>query len=407
MRKSIQRSIAHTQYENTGMMPQEEMLEIGEIRRQLKIGIPKEIGKYESRIILTPRTVKSLVNSEHEILIEKGAGEKSFWSDGDYRKAGARICSKEEIYKSEIVIKVSPFSLSETNLLSGGQTLLSALHSNTQTIENIRMMQRKKVTAAAFELIKDENGFYPFVHSMSEIAGILAITTAGEYLSNSQNGKGMLLGGITGIRPAEIVVLGAGTAAEFAVRSAIGLGASVKVFAETVAELTAIQRNIGLHFSTSVFNKSVLERDLKHADAVISALEFTGSAPPLKVSEKMVEKMKNSSVIIDLNTDNVSCFSTSKITNFGDPAYEKHGVIHYCVPNISSKVARTASISLSNAIEPIIQKISEQQETSRIIKSHPAFKNGTYIYNGILTNKHLGDKFNLDYKDINLLTAIF
>ncbi len=394
-------------YSQGSMMPQEEMLEIGKIKRNLNIGIPKEYDKYENRIILTPKAIAELIGDGHKIHIERGAGEGSNWTDDEYASAGAVLTSRNEVFKSEIVLKVSPFCIEEIKLMPGNQMLISALHTSAQTEQTITELIRRRMTAVAYELIKDNDGFYPFVHSMSEIAGILAITIAGEYLSNAQNGKGILLGGITGITPAEIVILGAGTAGEYTARAALGLGATVKVFDYSVGKLRDLQKSLGQQIFTSVFQKDVLLKNLKTADVVVGASEFSGKVRRFWVPEEMVRQMKRGSVIVDLNVDNEPNFETSVVTDFGKPAFTKHGVIHYCVPNIASRASRTASVSLSNALLPLVQKISQTTEIHHLIRECTGFRNGTYIYKGILTNEHLGNKFGIDYKDINLLTAVY
>lgn len=389
------------------MLPQEELLYKSLYFRKLTIGIPNENNKFENRIILSPNAVKQLVSEEHTVIIEKDAGIKSNWSDDNYRKAGAFIASKKDVFNAEIIARVSPFNSIEIKNLPGNQIIISPLHSNTQTKANIKNLINKKITAIAFEFVKDENNFYPFVYPMSEIAGILSITTASRYLSNQQDGKGILLGGITGISPAKVIIIGASIAAEYAARAAIGLGASVQIFDNSVAKLQAIKSKLGFQISTSVYQTQIIESNLKSADVVIGALDFNGKKPEFTITEKMIKSMKKGSIIIDLNIDNISSFETSKITDFGNPVFEKHGVIHYCVPNIASEASRTASIALSNALFPIIQKISNQRDTIHIIKDDISIRNGTYIYEGILTNEHIGEKFSLDFKDINLLTAIF
>lgn len=391
----------------TEFLPQEEMLEKGQFFRKLSIGMPREINRFENRVILTPESVRQLVSEEHSVIIEKGVGEKSNITDNEYRNAGAKVRSKEEVYKCSIIAKVSPFNKKEISLLKNNQTIISSLHPNTQTQENIRKLISKNITAIALELISDASGFYPFVHSMSEIAGILAVTTAGKYLSNYHKGRGILLGGITGVPPAKIIILGAGTAAEYATRAAMGLGAEVRIFDNSISKLEKLKSKLGVQIFTSVFQKQLFTNVLKSADLVIGAFEFNGTSSQCKVTDFMVKKMKENSVIIDLNTSNISCFSTSRVTDFGNPVFKKYGVIHYCVPNIASEASQTASISLSNAILPIFLKISEQGETLRIIKESTEIRNGTYIYEGILINSELGNRFNIDYKDINLLTAVF
>ncbi len=390
----------------TQLLPQAEMLEKGQFFRKLSIGIPREINMFENRVIITPEAVKQLISKEHSVFIEKGAGERSNIKDEQYRKSGARITSKEEVYKCTTIAKVAPFNKKEISLLKTNQTIISSLQPNTQTSDNIRNLISKKVTAIALELISDENNFYPFAHSTGEISGILAVTIAGKYLSNYHNGRGILLGGITGIPPTEIIIIGTGAAAEYAARAAIGLGANVKIFDNSIAKLERLKNKLGVQVFTSVFQKQLFTKILKNADVIIGAVDTNGSPLQYNITDSMIKKMKTGSVIIDLNIDNISCFSTSVVTDFGNPIFKKYGVIHYCVPNIASEAAHTASISLSNSILPVFMKISEQNRAIRIIKENTEIRNGTYIYKGILTNAELGNKFNINYKDINLLTAV-
>ena len=388
------------------LLPQAEMLEEKKNKRSLFLGIPKETDKYENRIILTPQAVKQLTDEGHQIVIETGAGVKSRWKDSDYTGAGAIIKSRRDIFKSEIILKVSPFEEEDIKLLSGNQLVISALHFNTQSAQKINQLKFKKITAVAIELMKDAGNFNPFIQTMDEIAGIMAINTASEYLSNPETGKGILLGGITGIPAAKVIIIGAGTAGEYAARTAIGLGAQVKVFDSSISKLQSLKSKIGIQLFTSVLQQQVINKALKTADVVVGALEDTKDENII-ISEKMISSMKQGTVIVDLNTDSASCFATSKITHLGNPAFEKHGIIHYCVPNMASKASRTASVALSNTIFPILQKISHERTTPNIIQNIAEIRNGTFIYEGILTNERLAKKFNLDYKDIELLTAIF
>ncbi len=392
--------------EKSELYPQEEMLEKGQFFRKLKIGIPKENNIFENRIILIPEVVRQLVSEEHSVAIESGAGEKSNLSDDDYKRAGAEIKTRDEVYRSEVIAKVSPFCKKEIDLLIGNQTIMSFLQCNSQTADNIRTLVNKHVTAIAMEDIKDENDFYPFVHSMREIAGIMAISIAGNYLFNGNNGSGILLGGITGIAPAKVVVLGSGTAGEYAAGAALGLGAQVKVFDNSIANLKKLRNKLGIRIYTSVFQKQIIENSLRNADVVIGAAEFKGRRPQFFITESMVKKMKPGAVIIDLNTDSLSCFETSRPTDLGNPTFVKHNITHYCVPNIASNASLTGSIALSNAIFPFLQKISRQRNILSVVKNDLSIRNGTYIYEGILTNEYLGEKFNIDYKDIDLLTAV-
>jgi alanine dehydrogenase len=334
---------------NSGLLPQEEMLEVGKKRKTLVIGIPKENENVDSRVSLTPEAVELLVNSGHEVLIESGAGKAANYTDTDYSERGGLILSdKKSVYQADIVLKVASLTLDEINLLKGQQIVISSLVLVNQTEEFIRELMAKKVTAIAFENIKDENDTYPVVRSMSAISGSTSILIAAEYLSSVRGGKGVLLGSITGITPTEVVIIGAGTAAEFAVRAAHGSGAFVKVFDNSVNSLVQLQNNLGIRLHTSVFHPQVLEKALKSADVVIGARQSVDNGPRFYVTEQMVKAMKKGSVIVDISISNGGCIETSECRTQNDPAYTKYGIIHFSIPNLPSRVARTSSIALSN-----------------------------------------------------------
>ncbi len=392
-------------YKEIGL-PQEQMLELEKPNRKLIIGLPKDANKNENRVMLSPQAVLELSEKGHIIVGEAGLGLKSSWLDEDYKASGLKIVSKEEVYKSELILKVSPFRFEDIKLLKEDQTIISALHLNTQTEKKIKALISKKITAIALELIKEEDNFYPFVHSMSEIAGVLAIITASEYLANNENGKGILLGGITGVPPAEIMILGAGTAGESAARTALGLGARVKIFDNSISKLSRLKVNLGKNIYTSVINKTILEDKIKTADVLIGANDNFSDDTSEIISEMMVARMKKGAVIIDLNTDNGSYIETSEPTHLSNPTYTKYGVIHYCVPNIASKTSRTSSIALSNTVLPIINNISNLQNTLQVLKDYTPVRNGIYIYKGVLTNRRIASKFRMDFRDINLISAI-
>ncbi len=392
----------------TTLMPQEEMLEVSKRQKQLVIGLPKETLKHENRIALTPQSVNLLSMNGHKVLIESDAGKGANYPDKEYIEAGGVILKdKETIFKSEIILKVAPFSLDEIGLLKENQTLISALHINVQSEDAIRKLMHKKAKAIAAELIKADDGFYPVVHAISEIAGRTAIMVAAEYLSNEHSGKGVLLGGTTGITPTEVVIIGSGTAAEYAVKTALALGATVKIFDKSISNLIKFQQRVGVPIFTSILQPKVLDKAFRSADVVIGALEVKDNLPNLMITEELVQKMKRGTILIDLNIDNGSCFETSRLTDHGSPVYEKYGVIHYCVPNIASRVSRTASIALSNVFTPILLEIAEASGIAQLLKENAGIRNGVYTYNGILTNASLGNRFNINYKDINLLMAAF
>ena len=390
------------------LMPQEEMLEVGKSKKQLTIGIPKEIQKYESRVALTPEAVDQLVNSGHEVLIESGAGNAANYSDTDYSELGGYILdNRQAIFKADTILKIAPLSLEEIKLLGERQVIISSLHLNSQTKQFVQQLMHKKVTAIAFENIKDEHNCYPVVRSMSTIAGSTSILIAAEYLSNFRGGKGVLLGGISGITPTEVVILGAGTAAESAVRAALGLGSQVKVFDSSVHRLNRLQNNIGQKIYTSVFHRQVMERTLRSADVVIGAMYLIEQGPRYIVTEDMVKQMKKGSVIVDISIDQGGCIETSECKTQVDPVFTKHGVIHYCVPNLPSRVARTASIAISNVFAPLLQRMGEAGGVKQFLKDDKGVRNGVYIFNGILTNNFIGKHFDIPSKDIDLLMAAF
>jgi alanine dehydrogenase len=387
-----------------GFMPQEEMLEIAKKKSSLQIGIPKEVSLQEKRIPLVPDAVAVLVNNGHEVIIESGAGEGASFSDRDYSEVGAQIVyGTPEVYQAHLILKVEPPTIEEIDMMKSGQILISALQLPIQPKDFLRKLIHKKVTAIAFDFIKDPEGILPIVNAMSEIAGNASILIAAEYLSNSTNGRGQLFGGISGVSPTDVVILGAGTVGEFAAKSALGLGANVKVFDNNTHKLRRLQNSVGQRIFTSVIQPNVLMNALKTADVVIGAISNKIGRAPIIVSDEMVSNMKEGSVIVDVSIDKGGCIETSEVTNHKKPTFTKYGVIHYCVPNIASRVSRTASNALSNVIAPTLIDTGEYGGLESMIKSYSGIQNGVYIYKGVLTNKYLAETFSLPYKDINLL----
>jgi alanine dehydrogenase len=389
------------------LMPQEEMLEVARKKGSLNIGIPREISFQENRVTLVPDDVALLVNHGHQILVEAGAGKNANFQDNDYSEAGARIAyTPEELYKnSEIILKVAPPSLQEIEYMQPKQTLLSTLQLPAQPENFLRKLLDKKITALAFEWIKDEDQVFPVIRSMGEIAGGTSILIAAEYLSNANQGQGSILGGISGVAPTEVVIIGAGTVGEYAARAALGLGATVKVFDNSVYRLRRLQNSMGTRVFTSIIQPRVLTKHLKSCDVAIGALRASGGRTPCVVTEEMVAEMKVGAVIVDVSIDQGGCFETSKVTNHTNPVFRKHGVIHYCVPNIASRVARTASYALSTIFTPILLQMGDEGGLPNMIRDHAGVRSGVYLYNGILTKKYLGDLFNIPSKDIDLLLA--
>lgn len=405
---STVKSPVYIPFEKGALSPQEEIYMLEKQHKPLKIGIPKENQAYESRIALSPQAVSILASQGHKILIESNAGEGANYADKQYTEAkGTIVHSKDEVYKANIILKISPFGSQDIEYIRPRQTLISTVQINAQNTTNIEHLMQRRVIALGYEYIKDEHDVTPVVQSMSEIGGTSAIMIASEYLSNEHAGKGVLLGGITGIRPTKVVIIGAGTAGEFAARTAIGLGALVTVFDNSIHRLRQLQRNLGQQIFTSVFQPRVLKDTLKNADVVIGAVNMAKKRYRFVVTEDMVRNMKTNAVIVDLSIDHGGCIETSHITSHKTPVFKKHGVIHYCVPNIASRVARTATIALSNIFVPVLMNIAEAGGVEPLLLEDHGLRQGVYIFNGILTNSFIGKRFGLPSKDINLLMAAY
>ena len=389
-----------------GYLPQEEMLEVGRKQSSLFIGLPKEKAFQENRIAIVPDAVHLLVSSGHEIWVESGAGDNANFTDNEFSEAGAKIVyDTKEVYQADIIMKVEPPTLEEIEMMKGRQTLISALQITTQSKEYIEQLLLKKITALAFEYIHDESGLMPFMRSMSEIAGNTSLLIASEYLSNANSGKGLMLGGVAGVTPTEVVIIGAGTVGECAARAAMGLGASVKVFDNSLSKLRRLQNDVSTRVYTSIIQPKVLSKALRRADVVISALRSNDKRTPCVVSDEMVQAMKNGSVIVDVSIDQGGCVETSEVTNHANPVFTKHGVVHYCVPNIPSRVARTASFALSNLLTPTILRIADEGGLENVLRRDAGLRHGVYLCHGILTNSMVGDWFEMPHKNIDLLIA--
>lgn len=387
-------------------VPLEETLQVAPKKKQLFIGIPKETSYNENRVALTPEAVSVLVNNGHDVAVEHCAGDGSFYFDSDYSEAGARIVyDKAELYKATTIIKSAPISEEEAGLLQPHQVVISPIHMPFLKSEMLEQLIQKKIVAIAFESIKDDSGTYPIVRSMSEIAGSYAMLTAAKYLSNVHNGKGILLGGISGVPPVKVLIIGAGVVGEFAARAAFGLGASVKIFDNSIYRLMRLQNNIGRRCFTSVMEPVTLAEELANADVAIGALKPVGGITPMVVTEQMVQNMKSGSVIIDVSIDRGGCFETSHVTTHENPIFKKYDVIHYCVPNIASGVSRTASRAISNVLMPIMQQCADMGGMDGIIQAKAGIRNGVYMYKGCVTNAHIAKRFNFKYTDLDLLLS--
>ncbi len=385
---------------------QEQLLAVKKGKNSFVIGLPNEISLQENRITLTPDAVALLVNNGHEVWVETKAGLGSKFTDQQYSDAGAHIVySSEEIYKASIILKIEPPTQEEIEFMHPGQTLISAIQLGHLNPEDLQAMMKKKITALAYEFIEDKVGGMPIIRAMSEIAGSTVMLIASEYLSSANNGKGIILGGITGVPPTKIVIIGAGTVAEFAARAALGLGAEVQVFDNHLYKLRRIKHILGQQLYTSTIDTVTLGESLKTADVLIGALRAEKGRARHVVTEDMVSKMKPDSLIIDLSIDQGGCVETSEITNLRKPVFRKHDVIHYCVPNVASRVAHTATNALSNIFVPTILRAAEEGGVEDMILNHKWFMKGVYTYKGNLTNESVARKFGLKHKNIELLVA--
>ena len=373
----------------------------------LKIGLPKEQSNDERRLSLTPGGTSVLKANGHEIMIEQSAGSEANFADRDYADAGAEICySPEELYKkSEIILKVAPPTETECDLLQPKQVLISALHLGNASEVFVDQLLEKSITGIGYEFIKAEDNDFPIVRMMHEITGSLSVQIAAHYLESSSNGQGIMLGGISGVPPATVVILGADITAEYAARTALGYGAQVFVMDTDLAQLRRLENALDRRIITAVANSEYIASALEHADVVIGSAMLEGERAPCWVTEPMVSNMKPGSVIVDAVMDQGGCVSTSRRTTHSDPVFTKHGVIHYCVPNIPANAARTATNALNNVLVPYLLAIGDAGGLEECLWQNTALRNGTYMYKHHLTKKVLAKLFNLPYRDVEMLIA--
>ncbi|MDX1328230.1 MAG: alanine dehydrogenase [Arenibacter sp.] len=385
------------------LLPQEETLEILKQKGELFIGIPKENQFQEKRICLTPDAVNAITANGHRILIESGAGLGANYLDVEYTNAGAEITrDAKKVFGCPIILKVEPPTLEEIQLINPQSTIISALQIKTTSKKYFQELAKKRITAIAFEYIRDDEGKFPAVRSLSEIAGTASVLIASEIMAATNNGNGLMFGNISGVPPVEVVIIGAGTVGEFAARSALGLGANIKIFDNSISKLRSIQTNLRQTVYTSTIQPKNLLKALKRCDVAIGATRGKDRSPVV-VSNTMVEHMKKGAVVIDVSIDTGGCFESSELTSHDKPTIEKNGVLHYGVPNIPSRYPKTASISISNIFTPYLLKIGEDGGFENALRFDKGLRSGLYLYHGILTNKSVGEWFDLSYSDINFL----
>jgi len=393
-------------FASVGLTPKESPAPSKKGGKPMTLGLPKEISSQEKRVVLTPEAVGILVNNGIDVLVETNAGAQAKFSDQEYSDAGAKIAySTKEVFSADVVVKIDAPTLEEIAAMSGGACLISALQLEKQSTDYIQALNAKKINSLAFEYLEDKVGGMPVVRAMSEIAGSTVMLIASEYLSSVNEGKGLILGGITGVPPTKVVIIGAGTVAEYAARTALGLGANIKVFDNHLYKLRRIKQLLGQQIATSTLDNVSLSQALTEADVVIGALRAEKGQNKIVVTEEMVTRMIPGSILIDVSIDQGGCVETARMTSHENPVYRTHDVIHYCVPNIASRVARTASYSLSNIFTPIILQMHDLGGAEEMIFTYKWFLKGVYTYRGSLTNAFLAKKFGLNHKELQLLLA--
>ena len=403
---STERSSKPSHLTSSSFETLEKPMRLGLTKNELFIGLPRERQFQERRVSLTPRAVRLLVNNGHQVWIEQGAGEKSFYTDQDYSDAGARIVYEtEEVFKAHIILKIGPLPPDQLDFMKPNQTLISALHLPALSEQYIKTLLKKGITAIAYEYLRDSSGGLPVVRSMGEIAGTTAILIGAEYLADAKIGRGKLLGGIIGLPPTRVVILGAGTVGEFAARTAIGLGADVKVFDNSLYKLRRLQSELNTRIFTSIIEPAVLNKELYQADVVIGAVGPSSGRTPMLVPEKVVTKMRAGAVIVDVSIDHGGCFETSEVTTHDNPVFVKHDVIHYCVPNIPSRVCKSASKALSNVLAPILIEAANNGGIEEQLWYEKGLRSGTYIYKNSCTNRYLSQRYGLNFTNLELLAA--
>lgn len=376
-------------------------------KKQLRIGIPKESYFFENRVALTPESVRVIVANGHEVFVQKGAGVASSFPDVAYSSAGAHLVyTHEDVFtKAETIVKISPPSREELDLIRPHQTLLSAVNLGSMSPEVLQALIKKNVLAIGFEFLQDSSGGRPIVQIMSEIAGVTSIHIATELLSGNAGGRGMLLGGVTGVPPAVVTIIGAGSVGFNAARTALGMGATVKVIDQEVHQLRRLEQHLGRKVHTAVSMRNYIEDAVVSSDVVIGAAFKPGQRTPVVVTEDMIMQMREGSVVVDVAIDQGGCVESSSPTTHEKPTFTIHDVVHYCVPNIASRIPATASAAISNILGPLLIQAGDMGGIEPLVRTNEGVKQSVYTYRKHLTKRSLASIFGMDFMDINLLVA--
>ncbi len=373
----------------------------------LRIGIPCETSNEERRVSLSPGAVSALVADGHQVYVEREAGRQAHFGDAAYVDAGAEmIASAEELYsKCNLVVKVGPPVGDELDLLQEKQILISAIHLGATTPQFLRRLMELGITGIGFEFIRDPDGSLPIVRMMHEIMGSMAVQIAARYLESNAGGKGVMLGGISGVPPSTVVILGAGVVGEWAARTALGYGAHVIVLDSDLSALRALEHYLDRRITTAMASGHYLRQAVLSADVIIGAMMADGQRSPMMIQEDLVAAMRPGSVIVDAVIDQGGCIETSRPTTHSEPTYRLHNVIHYCVPNMPSNAARTASYALGNVLAPYLLTIGRAASINDALWTNAGLRSGAYVYRKHLTKKSLASMFGMSHRDIELLIA--
>ncbi len=390
-----------------GLMTMEKPLKKEDEHQSLRIGVPREVANEERRVALAPSGASALVANGHEVYVEQGAGRQAHFQDEEYTESGAELIkSPDDLYgHCDLIVKVGPPNDEEMDLLQERQILLSALNLGGTTPDFLRHLMRLKITGIGFEFIRDPDGTFPLVRMMHEITGSMAIQIAGRYLESNEGGKGVMLGGISGVPPATVVILGADVVGEWAARTALGYGAHVIVLDTELGALRALEHYLDRSITTAVASEQYLRQAVHSADVVIGAMMASGQRSPMLVTEEMVASMSPGGVIVDAVMDQGGCIETSRPTTHSEPVFRRHDVIHYCVPNMPSNAARTATYALTHVLVPYLIRIGEAGSINEALWQDEGLRNGTYVYRQHLTKKSLATMFGMNHRDIELLIA--
>ncbi len=355
------------------------------------IGVPRETHRLEHRVGLTPYAVARLTHYGHSVVVEKGAGLTARFSDYEYEASGATIVySSEEAYKrADIVCRVGVLSAPELDLLKPDLVIFAFHHLAVMPREQVDRLSKLEATIIGYEIIQDAHGGHPILSVMSEMAGQMAVHVAANLLQNEFGGRGILLGNVPGVAPPTVLILGAGSVGRSAASQARASGAHVIVVDEDLTKLRDLSREFSGQVVTAVAGLAQLERFTAIADVVIGAILIPGAHSPVLVTEEMVKAMKPGSVILDLSIDQGGCVETSRPTTLDHPTFVVHDVVHYCVPNMTANLARTASRALANAVLPTIKDVL-RKGLAPALADDPGLAAGVYLYRGRMVNEKAG-----------------